>query len=87
VALRQRSITEPIRSRSAAVPAISRVELAASLLGLRHGVILPTLNYETPDPECPLNVVAGKPRETTNRTFLKVNVTRMGQASAVVIGV
>ncbi len=62
------------------------IELAASLVGLRHGVILPTLNYETPDPECPLNVVAGKPRETTNRTFLKVNVTRMGQASAVVIG-
>lgn len=60
------------------------LELAASLVGLHHGVIPHTLNYETPDPDCPLNVVAGQPLETKNLTFLKVNVTRMGQASAVV---
>jgi 3-oxoacyl-[acyl-carrier-protein] synthase II len=60
------------------------LEMAASLLALQHGVIPPTLNYETPDPEIRLNVVSGKPLETKNRTFLKVNVTRMGQASAVV---
>jgi 3-oxoacyl-(acyl-carrier-protein) synthase len=58
--------------------------MAASLLALKHGVIPPTLNYETPDPACALNVVAGKPLATKNRTFLKINVTRMGQASAVV---
>jgi 3-oxoacyl-(acyl-carrier-protein) synthase len=28
--------------------------LAASLLGLRHGVIPPTVNWEFPDPACPL---------------------------------
>ncbi|MFN0053535.1 MAG: beta-ketoacyl-[acyl-carrier-protein] synthase family protein [Planctomycetales bacterium] len=61
------------------------LELAASLVGLRHGVILPTLNYETPDPNCPVQVVAGRAQETKNRTFLKINVTRMGQASAVVV--
>jgi 3-oxoacyl-[acyl-carrier-protein] synthase II len=60
------------------------LEMAASLLALQHGVIPPTLNYETPDPQIRLNIVAGKPLETQNRTFLKVNVTRMGQASAVV---
>ena len=42
------------------------VELAVSLVALAEGVIPPTLNYETPDPECPVNVVrdeqrAGKP--------------------------
>jgi 3-oxoacyl-[acyl-carrier-protein] synthase II len=61
------------------------LELAGSLVALSHGVIPPTLNYRVPDPECRLNVVAGYPRETSNRVFLKVNVTRMGQASAVVV--
>ena len=32
------------------------VELAISLLALRRGLIPPTLNYETPDPKCPVNV-------------------------------
>ena len=61
------------------------LELAASLIGLQQGVVFPTLNYETPDPACRLNVVRAKPLPVTNRTFLKINVTRMGQASAVVI--
>jgi 3-oxoacyl-[acyl-carrier-protein] synthase II len=61
------------------------LEVAASIAGLMQGVILPTLNYEHPDPECRLNVVAGQPQPTDNRVFLKVNVTRMGQASASVV--
>ncbi len=61
------------------------LEIVGSLLGLQHGVIVPTLNYETPDPLCRLNVVHGEPLKTTNKVFLKANVTRAGQASAVVI--
>lgn len=61
------------------------LELAGSLLGLTHGVVLPTLNYTTPDPACPLNIVAGQPLPVDNRVILKVSVTRMGQASAVVV--
>ncbi len=61
------------------------MELAASLMSLEQGFILPTLNHETPDPECNLNVVSGEPLKTDNKTFLKVNVTHMGQASAAVI--
>ena len=60
------------------------LELAGSIVALQHGVIPATLNYKHPDPECALNVVSGKPLPVTNRTFLKINVTRMGQASAVV---
>ena len=33
-----------------------------TVLALRDGVIPPTLNYETPDPEIDLDVVAGEPR-------------------------
>jgi 3-oxoacyl-[acyl-carrier-protein] synthase II len=60
------------------------LELAGSIVALHHGVVPATLNYKHPDPECALNVVTGKPLPVSNRTLLKINVTRMGQASAVV---
>ena len=63
------------------------LELAASVVGLSKGVIPYTLNYETPDPECPLNIVAGKPQATTNRVVLSINVTRAGQAAAAIVDV
>ena len=62
------------------------LELAASLLGLRRGLVPATLNYDTPDPECPVNVVHGQPAETTNPVVLNVNVTRSGQASVLIAG-
>lgn len=61
------------------------LELAASLAALRHGIVPHTLNYETPDPECPLNVVRGEPLAVANKTVLNLSVTRLGQASALVI--
>lgn len=59
-------------------------EMAASLLGFHHGVVPPTLNYETPDPECPIKVLAGSPKPLTKPYFLKVGFTEMGQCAAVV---
>ncbi len=61
------------------------LEVAGSLLSLQSGRIPRTLNYETPDPDCPVNVVAGEPQETANSTFLNIDVTRQGQASAAII--
>ena len=61
------------------------MELAGSLIGLHNGMIPPTLNYDVPDPECPLNIVSGQPQPTNNRIVLKINVTRMGQASASIV--
>lgn len=60
------------------------VEIAASLLALQHGRLFRVLNYQTPDPQCPLAVV------TTDDTppgdsFINLNVTPQGQASAVMI--
>lgn len=63
------------------------MELAGSIVALSHGVIPPTLNYDTPDPECPLNIVHSKPMPTDNKIVLKINVTRMGQASASIVEV
>ena len=63
------------------------MEMAASLLGLAEGHIPVTRNYDAPDPACNLNVVSGEPLATDNKVFLKINVTRMGQASAAVVSV
>jgi 3-oxoacyl-[acyl-carrier-protein] synthase II len=60
------------------------VELAVSLLAMGRGVVPPTLNYETPDPECPVNVVTDL-RSTDRPAFVALNHNTTGQAAAVVI--
>jgi 3-oxoacyl-[acyl-carrier-protein] synthase II len=60
------------------------VELAVSLLALEKGAVPPTLNYETPDPECPVNVVS-ELQVTDKNTFVKVSHNATGQAAAVVV--
>ncbi|MGZ0173807.1 MAG: beta-ketoacyl-[acyl-carrier-protein] synthase family protein [Planctomycetales bacterium] len=64
--------------------ACGTLELAASLIGLQHGVVPSTLNYSTPDDDCKLNVIHGEPLKTDNKLFLTVNVTAFGQAAALV---
>ncbi len=58
-------------------------ELAASVLGAAHGLVPATLNFEQPDPECPVTVQA-RPAELRKPHFLKVGFTEMGQCAAVV---
>ena len=61
------------------------VELIGSLLALKHGRLFRTLNYETPDPECPVNVVATAMACPPGDVFINVNISPQGQASAVVV--
>ena len=58
------------------------IELAGSLLGVNQGLIPPTLGCDEPDAECNLDIVRGAPRPTDNPIFVKTNVTRHGQAAA-----
>ncbi|QDS97294.1 beta-ketoacyl-[acyl-carrier-protein] synthase family protein [Adhaeretor mobilis] len=60
------------------------VELAVSLLALRHGKIPPTLNHESPDPACPVNVVSEMQASNQN-TVMALNHKSMGQAVALVV--
>jgi beta-ketoacyl ACP synthase len=45
------------------IGAVGALESVLTVLTLRDGVIPPTLNYETPDPEIDLDIVAGEPRD------------------------
>ncbi|HKD35464.1 MAG TPA: beta-ketoacyl-[acyl-carrier-protein] synthase family protein [Pirellulales bacterium] len=65
--------------------AAGAVELAASLVAMEHGQIPPTLNYERPDADCPINVVFRSPRPSEKPTALAINQTLSGQAVALVL--
>ncbi len=60
------------------------VELVASLWAIEKGHLFPTLNYETPDPQCPVNVVTSTDIPAGD-TFINVNFTPQGQASAIIV--
>jgi 3-oxoacyl-[acyl-carrier-protein] synthase II len=60
------------------------VELLTSLQALQDGGLFPVLNYETPDPECPVNVVRSGDLPAGD-TVLNVSVSPQGQATAVVL--
>jgi len=62
------------------------MEMAASVLGIEKRLVPPTLNYEQPDPECPVEVVAGEPASATAPSALSINATSAGQAVGVVLG-
>ncbi len=65
--------------------AIGAIELAACTLALANGVIPPTANYETPDPECDLDYVPRTARAVPLRTVLSVGSGFGGFQSAVVL--
>jgi 3-oxoacyl-[acyl-carrier-protein] synthase II len=62
------------------------VELIASLIGVNRGLIPPILNCDEPDPACgPIDLVTGSMRPSEQPVFLNTNLTRHGQAAALVI--
>ncbi len=61
------------------------VELIASLVAFETGEIPRTLNYEQPDPSCPINVIHGAPQRTNGKAALVLNQTSMGQSVAMVL--
>ena len=59
------------------------VETIASLLALQEGDLFPLLNYETPDPECPISPATAN--SSAGDSFINLNVSPQAQASAVLI--
>jgi 3-oxoacyl-[acyl-carrier-protein] synthase II len=46
------------------------LETAVCALAIKHGVVPPTINYETPDPDCDLDYVPNTAREATVRVCI-----------------
>jgi 3-oxoacyl-[acyl-carrier-protein] synthase II len=64
--------------------AASAIESAVCCLALRDGVVPPTINYETPDPDCPVDCVANEARPLAVRAVMN-NSFAFGGNNAVVI--
>ncbi|CAL9310363.1 beta-ketoacyl-[acyl-carrier-protein] synthase family protein [Streptomyces sp. SudanB25_2051] len=65
--------------------AIGSLEIAASALAMEHGVVPPTANLTTPDPECDLDYVPRTAREQTTDAVLTVGSGFGGFQSAMVL--
>lgn len=68
-----------------ATTACGAIELAVCLLSLQSGVIPPTVNHETPDPQCDLDYVPRNAREVTCRHVLTNNIGFGGQNASLII--
>ena len=64
--------------------AAGSVEAVASILTIRDGLVPPTTNFVTPDPECDLDYVTNTKREANVRTVLS-NSAGIGGCNAAVI--
>ena len=86
----ERAYGVPISSTKSAMGhamgAAGTIESIFTLLGLGRGIIPPTWNYETPDPECDLDYVPNAPRPASLRIALKNSFGLGGQNACLVLG-
>jgi 3-oxoacyl-[acyl-carrier-protein] synthase II len=84
-----RAASIPISSQKSMIGhligASGAVEAAATALSLARGVIPPTINLATPDPECDLDYVPNTSRETPMRTALSNSFGFGGQNASLVM--
>jgi 3-oxoacyl-[acyl-carrier-protein] synthase II len=57
-----------------ALGAAGGLESAVCVMAMREGVVPPTINYETPDPDCDLDYVPNAPREVAAKTSMNINL-------------
>lgn len=65
--------------------ACGAVELLAAIYSLQNQVVLPTRNFDEPDPDVPLRVVKGEPLPLKIFNILKLNSGFGGQNTAIVL--
>jgi 3-oxoacyl-[acyl-carrier-protein] synthase II len=68
-----------------AIAASGAMETAALAMSLREGVLTPTINYEFPDPECDVNLIANEPREEPIGVALKLSYGFGGHNACLVL--
>jgi 3-oxoacyl-[acyl-carrier-protein] synthase II len=62
------------------------IECIASILAMRDGIIPPTINYEDPDPECPLNYTPNKAVKRSVRYALSNSFGFGGHNASLLLG-
>ncbi|MDP9247655.1 MAG: beta-ketoacyl-[acyl-carrier-protein] synthase II, partial [Candidatus Dormibacteraeota bacterium] len=89
MALGERAAGVPISSTKSMIGhllgAAGAVEAIATLLCMNHGVIHPTINYETPDPDCDLDYVPNEARRAEVRVAISNGFGFGGQNCTVVL--
>ena len=69
-----------------ALGAASAIGLSASLLGMEHGFLPPTINYKLFDPECDLNYIPNEPEHRQIQFFLSNSFAFGGKNSCLILG-
>jgi len=67
------------------ITAAGAIEAIASVLTINSGIIPPTINYETPDPECDLDYVPDKSRQAEVNVCLSNSFGMGGQNCCLII--
>ena len=65
--------------------AAGAIESLVCILAMRDGIIPPTINYETPDPECDLDYIPNQARQTRIKAALSNSFGFGGQNVALII--
>jgi len=85
----QRAYQIPISSTKSmighAMGASGALEAIACAFTIHHGIIHPTINYETPDPECDLDYVPNQPRVADIKVALSNSFGLGGQNACLVL--
>jgi len=68
------------------IGAAGSVELIATLLAMDNQILPPTINYETPDPECDLDYVPNKSRPAKINIAMKNSFGFGGKNSVLIVG-
>lgn len=78
-------VTAPKSLYGDAGPGSGALELATGLLTSQHRRLPATLNYSTPDPDCPIRVHKGEPLALPGSVGMVLAQATTGQAAAVVL--